>query len=70
MEILRDFDQLLEERQHQTIQVGGQQWQVPAGTTLGCTDVMLEGIESRSRAVIINSQKTRRISCSYHVLRR
>ena len=44
MEILRDFDQLLEERQHQTIQVGGQQWQVPAELPWD-TDVMLEGIE-------------------------
>ena len=45
MEILRDFDQLLEERQRQTILVAGQEWLVPAELPWD-TDVMLEGIEA------------------------
>ena len=45
VEILQDFDLLIEERQDQVIQVAGQQWAVPAELPWDA-DVMLEGIEN------------------------
>ena len=44
LEILRDFDALIEERQRQAIQVAGQHWQVPTELPWDA-DMMLEGIE-------------------------